>query len=142
MITDAQWKTLEPMLLGRPGSPGATSNNNRLFIDAVIYRFSKISTWTELPLRYGNWSTIYMRFKRWSENGFWHQLIEKIKHDLELHALFKKILFYVNRISCRLVKKNTSEYAIGYHVFKGSAIKIIDDSLIDKNSTLHWLNLI
>uniref|UniRef100_UPI0035BBA678 transposase n=1 Tax=Brucella grignonensis TaxID=94627 RepID=UPI0035BBA678 len=28
-------------------------------------------TWRDVPPKYGNWNTIYRRFRRWSEDGVW-----------------------------------------------------------------------
>jgi len=36
---------------------------------AVLFVFRTGVSWTDLPSCFGNWHTVYTRFKRWSENG-------------------------------------------------------------------------
>jgi transposase len=40
------------------------------FFCAVFYVLRTGIAWRDVPTFYGNWHTIYMRFKRWSDNGF------------------------------------------------------------------------
>jgi transposase len=37
VLTDAQWAKMEPLCLGKPGDPGRSGNNNRLFVEAVLW---------------------------------------------------------------------------------------------------------
>ena len=54
-------KTLLP---GQPGTVGVTAADNRLFIEAVLYRFR---AGIPLPERHGNWKN---DFSRWAKSGF------------------------------------------------------------------------
>ncbi len=69
-------KDIEPLIIRhnkRPGRPEKISHYQ--FFCAVLYRLRTGTPWRDLPSLYGNWHTIYTRFKRWSENGlFWHLL--------------------------------------------------------------------
>ena len=56
--------------LGRP-----SKINHYQFFCAILYVLRTGVSWRDLPSFYGNWHTIYTRFKRWSESGlFWHLL--------------------------------------------------------------------
>ena len=47
-------------------------------------------SWRDLLSEYGNWYTIYTRYKRWSENGFfWHLLY----HRQSVKQLLMDIVF-------------------------------------------------
>jgi transposase len=37
VLTDAQWATMEPHCLGKPGDPGRSGKNNQLFVEAVLW---------------------------------------------------------------------------------------------------------
>ncbi|QHP73051.1 transposase [Bradyrhizobium sp. LCT2] len=37
VLTDAQWAKMEPLCLGKPSDPGRSGNNNRLFVEAVLW---------------------------------------------------------------------------------------------------------
>jgi len=34
--------------------------------------------WSDLPLRYGAYKSVYKRFSRWAENGVWQRLFETL----------------------------------------------------------------
>jgi len=38
-LRDDQWHCIEPLLPGRAGHVGVTARDNRLFVDAVLYRY-------------------------------------------------------------------------------------------------------
>ncbi|UCM86345.1 MAG: transposase [Rickettsia endosymbiont of Culicoides impunctatus] len=47
------------------------------FFCGVLYVLRTGVPWRDLSSEYGNWHTIYTRYKRWSENGFfWHLLYQ------------------------------------------------------------------
>ncbi|HET9505362.1 MAG TPA: transposase [Hymenobacter sp.] len=73
-LSDTQWQLIEPLTLGRPGLSGATGRDNRLFVNAVLYRTRSGIPWRELPERFGNWNTIARRFRRWAMAGVWRPI--------------------------------------------------------------------
>ena len=38
--------------------------DNRLFVDAVLYRYRTGVPWRDLPARFGDWNIVYQRFNR------------------------------------------------------------------------------
>jgi transposase len=83
-ISDEQWARIEHLLPGRPGDSGWTSNDNRLFIDAVLYVAKTGIPWRDLPERFGHWDTVYKRFNRWCKKGTWQRVFETLQDsDLE-----------------------------------------------------------
>jgi transposase len=77
-LTDAQWEKIADKLPGRAGSPGVTARDNRLFVDAVLYKFRAGIPWRDLPPRFGDWHRVYQRFNRWSRKGIWQGLFEQL----------------------------------------------------------------
>ena len=49
MLTDAQWAKMEPLCLGRPGGPGRSGKENRLFVEAVLWIVRTGSPWRDGP---------------------------------------------------------------------------------------------
>lgn len=37
--------------------------------------------WRDLPERYGNWKTVYSRFRRWQEAGIWDRILTEIQSE-------------------------------------------------------------
>jgi len=46
---------------------------------AMLKMMSVSLPWRDLPREYGPWHTIYMRFKRWSENGLLWRILYELK---------------------------------------------------------------
>ena len=85
-LTDAKWNAFEPLLPGRPGSPGPVARDNRSFLDAVIWIARTGAPWRDLPERFGNWNSVWRRYDRWCESGVWARL-NAILGDPDLEEL-------------------------------------------------------
>ena len=68
-LRDDQWEHIENLLPGRPGDVGVTARNNRLFVEAVLYRYRAGIPWRDLPERFGDFRVIHTRFSRWAKQG-------------------------------------------------------------------------
>ena len=73
-------KLVEPIIknnkkkLGRP-----TKIGNYNFVCGILYVLRTGIPWRDLPKDYGNWHTIYTRYKRWSAGGFFWHLLYKLQ---------------------------------------------------------------
>ena len=68
-LRDDQWDRIKDILPGREGHVGGTAKDNRLFVEAVLFRFRAGLPWRDLPERFGCWKIVYQRFNRWAKNG-------------------------------------------------------------------------
>jgi transposase len=81
-LRDDQFARIENLLPGRPGSVGRSSEGgNRLFVDAVIWKFRTGAPWRDLPERFGAWKNTHTRFSRWAKNGVWENLFKALADD-------------------------------------------------------------
>lgn len=85
-LTDTQWRQIEPLLPGREGRPGAHAEDNRLFVNAIIWMARTGAPWRDLPERFGNWNSVFQRFNRWSKGGVWQRVFEALR-DPDLESL-------------------------------------------------------
>ena len=76
-----QWDRIKSLLPGRPETVGTTAKNNRLFVEAVIYRYRSGIPWRDLPERFGEWRNIHKRHTRWASSGVW----ERVFKELSIH---------------------------------------------------------
>ena len=54
-----QFARIEKLLPGRPGHVGRDSEfGNRLFVEAVIWKFRTGVPWRDMPARFGAWKNI------------------------------------------------------------------------------------
>jgi len=68
-LRDDQWERIKDLLPGREGHVGGNAADNRLFVDAVLYRYRTGVPWRDLPARFGDWNIVYQRFNRWAKSG-------------------------------------------------------------------------
>jgi len=60
-LTDRQWDAIKDLLPGKAGDVGVTANDNRLFVDAVLYRYRTGIPWRDLPERFGDFFSFFSR---------------------------------------------------------------------------------
>ena len=56
---------------------------DRLFIDAVIFRARTGIQWRDLPERFGNWKSVYNRFRNWAAKDVWSQVFRELQIDVD-----------------------------------------------------------
>jgi transposase len=83
-LTDAQYKIIEPLLSGKAGDLGRTGEDNRLFVNGVVWILRSGAPWRDLPERYGKWDTVYQRFKRWAKKGIWQRVFEALSTEPDM----------------------------------------------------------
>jgi transposase len=82
-LRDDQWERIEDLLPGRLGSVGVTAKNNRLFVEAVLYRYRAGIPWRDLPERFGDFRVVHTRFSRWSKAGIWEGVFQHLATDAD-----------------------------------------------------------
>lgn len=87
MLRDDQWERLEPLLPGKVTDCGVTAKDNRLFIEAVLWIARTGVPWRDLPVSFGRWHTVYMRYNCWSKKGIWQQVADTLADDPDLEQL-------------------------------------------------------
>ena len=85
-LSDEQWVRVEGLLPGKAGDPERTAEDNRLFLDAVLWIARTGAPWRDLPERFGLWNSVFTRFNRWSVKGVWQRVFEALP-DLDLKWL-------------------------------------------------------
>lgn len=82
-LRDDQWERIKDFLPGREGHVGGTAKDNRLFIEAVLYRYRAGIAWRDLPERFGDFRVIHTRHTRWSKSGIWQKIFEHLAEDAD-----------------------------------------------------------
>lgn len=82
-LRDDQWEKIKDLLPGREGTVGVTAKDNRLFVEAVIYRYRAGIPWRDLPERFGDWNNIARRHRRWSTTGVWQRVFAHLAVDTD-----------------------------------------------------------
>jgi transposase len=80
-LTDAQWARLQPLLPKR--AQGRQARNDRLFVEAVLFRAKTGLPWRDLPERFGPWKSVYNRFANWAAKDCWAQIFRELQLDVD-----------------------------------------------------------
>src|SRR3954466_6717635 len=80
-LRDDQWDRIKDLLPGREGSVAVTARDNRLFVEAVLYRYRAGIPWRDLPERFGDPIKVHTRLSRWAKSGVWQLIFEHLAAD-------------------------------------------------------------
>lgn len=78
-LTDAEWARLEPLLPDRTPRRGGRWCDHRQMINGVLWRVRTGAPWRDLPSSYGNWKGVYSRHRRWSGDGTWELILDRLR---------------------------------------------------------------
>ena len=82
-LRDDQWERIKHLLPGSDSWVGATAHDNRLFVEAVLYRYRTGIPWRDLPERFGAWKNVHTRHSRWSDSGVWERVFQHLAADAD-----------------------------------------------------------
>jgi transposase len=92
-ISDADWDRIKDLLPGQPGQHGGIAEDNRRFINAVLFVARTGVPWRDLPERYGHWNSQWRRFDRWAKVGRFVALAAVLRDpDLDLLILDSTVI--------------------------------------------------
>ena len=87
-LRDDQWEKIKDLLPGKPSDVGVTAKDNRLFVEAVLYRYKTGIPWRDLPERFCDFRVVHTRFSRWSKKGVWEQVFTQLsEHSDDEYAM-------------------------------------------------------
>jgi transposase len=76
-----QWELIKDVLPGREEHVGGTAEDNRLFVEAVLYRFRTGCPWRDLPERFSYWKSVHQRFSRCAKSGVFDRIFKLLASD-------------------------------------------------------------
>ena len=82
-LRDDQWERIKDLLPGRAGTEGRPARNNRLFVEAVLYRYRAGIPWRDLPERFGDFRVVHTRFSRWAARGVWQRVLAHLAEEAD-----------------------------------------------------------
>ena len=80
-LSEGQWRRLELLLPGRVGMVGRPAEDNRRFVNGVLWVIRSGMRWADLPERYGKYKSVRKRFLRWADRGVWDRLFDDLVAD-------------------------------------------------------------
>nr|WP_197974804.1 IS5 family transposase [Acetobacter aceti] len=77
-LTDQEWAIIGPLLPSERGRWARPSGDNRRFLNGMLHILRTGCPWRDMHERYGKWSSVYVRFRRWAEQGVWDALLQTL----------------------------------------------------------------
>ena len=76
VVSDIVWEKIEALLPGKKSDRGVTAKDNRLFLEAVLWRVRAGLPWRDLPAEFGNPNTVFKRFRRWVRDSVFDRIFK------------------------------------------------------------------
>ena len=97
-LTDAQWEKMQPFCLGKATDPGRTGGDARLFVEAVLWIARTGSPWRDLSPSFGNWNTVFKRFRDWVKADVFKRMFEAVSDEPDMeYAMVDATIVRVHR---------------------------------------------
>lgn len=80
-ISDGVWEKVAPLLPGKASDSGVTAKDNRLFLEAVLWRVRTGLPWRDLPEGFGKWNSVFQRFRRWVRAEIFERIFERVSAE-------------------------------------------------------------
>ena len=90
-MSDEEWAFFAPFVIERGPKRGRPPKNHRLVLDGVFWIVRTGAQWRDLPDHFGNWSSVYRQFRRWTLNGLWDFLLEALNDTDDVAASLQMI---------------------------------------------------
>ena len=74
-LTDEEWAVLEGLLPPERGRKSRPAHDNRRFLNGMLHVLRVGCPWRDMHERYGKWNSVYVRFRRWAEQGVWDAIL-------------------------------------------------------------------
>ena len=92
------WAKMEPLCLGKPGDPGRSGKDNRLFVEAVLWIARTGSPGGICRPSFGHWNSVFTRFRDWVKADVWKRLFDAVSDDPDMeYAMVDATIVKVHR---------------------------------------------
>jgi putative transposase len=78
VISDELWELVEPELPCGVGRQGRPWRDHRQVLEAIAWRFRTGCPWRDVPAEFGPWQTLWKRHRRWSTDGTYQRVFERV----------------------------------------------------------------
>nr|WP_201445664.1 IS5 family transposase [Belnapia sp. F-4-1] len=113
ILNDAQWARMAPHIIGDERSRGTSGQDNRLFVEAVLWIVRTGAPWRDLPDAFGHWNSTFRRFSRWSAKGVWHRIFAAMVEDPDFEYLILDSTIVRAHQHAAGAKKGLGDQALG-----------------------------
>ena len=77
-LTEGEGDIIGALLPPERGRWARPAQDNRRFLNGMLYVLRTGCPWRDMHERYGKWNSVYVRFRRWAEQGVWDALLQTL----------------------------------------------------------------
>jgi len=74
-VSDEDWDIIGALLPSERGRGCRPCHDNRRFFDGMMFALRTGIPWRDLPEEFGQWNSIFRRFRRWCEQGVFDAIL-------------------------------------------------------------------
>ena len=82
-LSEAEWGKLAPLLPPQKPAHGRPAEDHRRILNGILWKLRTGAPWRDIPERYGSWSTVHSRFRRWRLAGVWDQVFAAVQQQAD-----------------------------------------------------------
>jgi transposase len=80
-LTDEAWERIVPLLPKQ--TRGGRWNDHRVTLNGIFWILNSGAQWRDMPDRYGRWPSVYHRYQRWTRDGLFDRLLQRLHLALD-----------------------------------------------------------
>ena len=107
-LSDDQSTKIRDFLRQDPNAYLGNEADCRRFVEAVKWMSRSGAQWRLLPSEFGNWNSVFKRFRRWCDKGVWERMLDHFADDPDMeHGMIDSTIIRAH--SCAAgAEKNTA----------------------------------
>lgn len=98
-LTDDAWERIAPLLPVQ--SRGGKWAEHRTVLNGMFWVLNSGAQWRDMPERYGEWETVYGRYRRWTREGLFDRVLNALHVSLDEHGRVDWSVFDVDGSNIR-----------------------------------------
>jgi transposase len=103
-LEDHQWNQIADLFPSSEGKRGGQWQEHRRVVNGMLWVLCSGAPWRDLPERYGKWSTVYERMRRYRKEGFFDLILQRLQVKLNEQGLIDFDLWQVDSTIIRAHK--------------------------------------
>lgn len=103
-ISDEQWENIKGLFPQNAGKRGRQWKDHRTMLNGMLWVLCSGAPWRDLPERYGNWKTVYDRFRRYRIEGTFDKILGSLQLKLNEEGLIDFSLWHIDSTTVRAHK--------------------------------------
>src|SRR3954465_14243150 len=112
VLSDTVWQKIEALLPGKKTGRGVTARDNRLFLEAVLWRVRAGLPWRDLPAEFGHWNSVFTRFRRWAREMVFERIFKALSGEPVRGAKVWVDFAFIRNVPTSVFKKRRNSVSV------------------------------